>query len=152
MFQKIFVFLLLKGNIKAKNDNWNLWIGFLSNNGRFVTHICFSKKHAETPIFIVFWGARFLGQGVKKRKFWKPTKQEKMTDNWKDLFWVFLCFFGCFFFSCFFVFFCFCFLCFLCFFGGFKGQVRWPNGPPHLALNPPYCFNFCFCFLFFWRV
>ena len=28
----------------------------------------------------------------------------------------------------------------LCF-GGFKGQVRWPKGPPHLALNP-------ICFLF----
>ena len=54
-----------------------------------------------------------------------------------------------------------CFLFFL-FFGGLKGQVRWPKGPPHLALNPPYlfCFSF-FCvfvvlfffgFLFFWRV
>ena len=36
-------------------------------------------------------------------------------------------------------------------FGGFKGQVRWPEGPPHLALNPPYLFVFfvffC-CFLF----
>ena len=21
-------------------------------------------------------------------------------------------------------------------FGGFKGQVKWPEGPPHLALNP----------------
>ena len=50
---------------------------------------------------------------------------------------------------------------FLVFFGGFKGQVRWPKGPPHLALNPPYLFClFCFvlfflfvCFLlfiFFW--
>ena len=28
--------------------------------------------------------------------------------------------------------------CFLVFFEGFKGQVRWPDGPPHLALNPPY--------------
>ena len=27
------------------------------------------------------------------------------------------------------------------FFGGFKGQVRWPKGPPHLALNPPYYFS-----------
>ena len=44
-------------------------------------------------------------------------------------------------FSCFFVFLVF----FLCFFGGCKGQVRWPEGPPHLALNPPYLF-----FLFFW--
>ena len=44
--------------------------------------------------------------------------------------------------SAFFVFFlCFLLFCF-CFFGGFKGQVRWPEGPPHLALNPPY-------FLFF---
>ena len=24
------------------------------------------------------------------------------------------------------------------FFGGFKGQVRWPEGPHHLALIPPY--------------
>ena len=56
------------------------------------------------------------------------------------------------------------FVCFfvLCFFGGFKGQVRWPKGPPHLALNPPYlfvvfvCFLLflfvCFLFCFFWRV
>ena len=47
-----------------------------------------------------------------------------------------------------FVVFCFCFFC-LFFFGGFKGQVRWPKGPPHLALNPPYLFlYFCFCFFF----
>ena len=42
------------------------------------------------------------------------------------------------------------FLCFVfvfVFFGGFKGQVRWPKGPPHLALNPPYFI--CFCFFFF---
>ena len=54
---------------------------------------------------------------------------------------------------CFFCFFCvffvfFVFLCFV-FFGGFKGQVRWPKGPPHLALNPPYFFVFVF-FCFFW--
>ena len=45
-------------------------------------------------------------------------------------------------------------LCFV-FFGGFKGQVRWPKGPPHLDLNPPYLFLlfllFCFFgFVFFW--
>ena len=44
-----------------------------------------------------------------------------------------------------FLFFCFFFLVFLL--GGFKGQVRWPEGPPHLALNPPYLFVF---YLFFW--
>ena len=51
------------------------------------------------------------------------------------------------------VFFCFLFVCFLgvfvflfLFFGGFKGQVRWPKGPPHLALNPPFLFFFSFAF------
>ena len=44
-----------------------------------------------------------------------------------------------------FFFFCFCFV--FCF-GGFKGQVRCPKGPPHLALNPPNLFIFCF----FWFV
>ena len=66
------------------------------------------------------------------------------------LFLFFFVFFFVFFCSCFvFVFVVFCFFCFVSF-GGFKGQVRWPKGPPHLALNPPY-FLFLF-FLFFWRV
>ena len=40
------------------------------------------------------------------------------------------------------------FVCFcLCFCGGLTGQVRWPKGPPHLALNPAYV-SFC-CFLLF---
>ena len=61
-------------------------------------------------------------------------------------------FFGfCFLFVVFFCFFCF-FLVFVffvsVFFGGFKGQVRWPKGPLHLALNPPYLFIFCFFVLF----
>ena len=49
----------------------------------------------------------------------------------------------------FFLFFVFCF--FLVFSGGFKGQVRWPEGPPHLALNPPSFFVFfgLFVCLFF---
>ena len=95
--------------------------------------------------------------------------------------WVFLCLFSLFcvgfvsilfalfLFSCWivfgvgssfvFVFFCFLLLffvcfCFVCFLGGFTGQVRWPKGPPHLALSPPYfiCFVFLFvfvCFFFF---
>ena len=55
----------------------------------------------------------------------------------------FLGFVMCYLLDCFLVCFCFCFL------GGFKGQVRWPKGPPHLALNPPYLFSFVFgLFLF----
>ena len=38
----------------------------------------------------------------------------------------------------------FIFFVFFVFLGGFKGQVRWPKGPPHLALNPPF-FVFSFC-------
>ena len=56
----------------------------------------------------------------------------------------FIIFFVCLF--CFFVLFvCFAFLfCFFVFIGGLKVQVRWPKGPPHLALNPPSCFLFGF--------
>ena len=50
----------------------------------------------------------------------------------------------CFFFFSFFGLFLLCLL-----FGGFKGQVRWPFGPPHLALNPPYLFLSVLFFLFF---
>ena len=74
---------------------------------------------------------------------------------------VFLCLFFIFFVgfvSVFFVLFLFCFwivfgvgscfvFVFFIFWGGFKGQVRWPKGPPHLALNPPYVFVFLFVFL-----
>ena len=53
---------------------------------------------------------------------------------------------GC---CCFFCLFFFVVVClFLFFFGGFKGHVRWPEGPPHLALDPPY-FICVFVFLFF---
>ena len=41
----------------------------------------------------------------------------------------------------------FCFFCM--FFGRLKAQVRWPFGPPHLALNTPYFSGFVFCFFFF---
>ena len=102
----------------------------------------------------------------KKGNFEKPPKKRKnLTDNWKAIFWCFCCcFFWSSFFSFFFWFFClffFVFFFFLVFFvGGFKGQVRWPKGPPHLTLNPPYFFCFVFAFLFFvlfffclfWRV
>ena len=37
---------------------------------------------------------------------------------------------------------------FLLFFEGFKGQVRWSEGPPHLALNPPYVCSFVCFFVF----
>ena len=42
--------------------------------------------------------------------------------------------------------FCFVFLFWRVFFG--EGQVRWPEGPPHLALNPPYFFFVLFFVVF----
>ena len=76
---------------------------------------------------------------------------------------VFLCLFFIFVLVLFFVFALFLFCCWIVFGVGscfdfvfffvfwlFFGQVRWPKGPPHLALNPPYfiCFVF-FCFIIF---
>ena len=37
----------------------------------------FQKKFAETPIFIVFGGARFLGQVVRKGNFGHPPEKRK---------------------------------------------------------------------------
>ena len=123
--------------------------GFFGPKMAVSWRICFlQKKFAETPIFIVFLGCALFGPSCQKGKFWTPTqKRKKLTDNWKAHFWVFFGFSCFFFFFFFFVFFC-MFCCFLCFFGGFKGHVRWPEGPPHLALNPPYLF-FLFVLFFF---
>ena len=143
------VFVVEREERSPKNDNWNFWICFSSKNGRFVTHNCFSKTALLKPqFFIVFLGAR---QVLKKGKFWNP--QNRNTKFWliTEKLLVFFLLFPSF---CFFVF---------CFFGGFKGQVRWPKGPPHLALNPPYMFFIfvlgvfgfflfvfcCFVFVFF---
>ena len=117
----------------------------------------FQKKRPWNPYFCsVFLGARFLGQGVKEILKSHPKKKEK---NWliteKLFFGVFAVFLlGASFFLIFvflFGFFCFFFFCLVFFVGGFKGQVRWPKGPPHLALNPPYFFFFSYLFfvLFF---
>ena len=131
---------------------------FWSKNGHFVTHICFSKKTVLKPhISIVFLGARFLAKLSKRGNFGHPPNtKEKFHWEPKSFFFVwYFCFF-LFFCSCFS---CFCFLFFVFFaffcvfvFGGFKGQVRWPEGPPHLALNPPYLFFVFALFLLFWRV
>ena len=115
----------------TKNDNWHFWFWYLfwylfcPKDGRFVTLSGFAFWFAETPIFIVFWGCAFLGQVVKK-VFWdkeaKTQKMLKITEKFIIWYlWVCSCFFVSFF-----------------SFGGFKGQVGRPDGPPHFALNPPY--------------
>ena len=125
-------------------------LGFLVQKWPFRDAYVFSKnKFGETPIFIVFLGCALFGPSCQKREILDthPKKRKIFIDNWKAHFWVL------FFFSCFFLFFLsffvlFCFVVFFCVsFGGFKGHVRWPEGPPHLALNPPHLF-FCFCFVF----
>ena len=94
--------------------------GFWSKNGRFVTHMFFLKKFAETPNFIVFLWCALFGPSCQKGKYF-----------------LFSLFFSFFFSFCFFW-----FCCFLCFFGRVL-RVMWP---PHLALNPPYLFFVCLFF------
>ena len=104
----------------------------------FSWRITFFQKIGWNPYFYsVLWVRVFWAKLSKKAIFGPPLPPQKkkiLTDNWKAfLFLVFLCFFCLvFFWGGFFGFFVAFFL------GGFKGQVRWPEGPPHLALNPPY--------------
>ena len=114
------------------------------------TQLLFKKKGSETPIFIVVFGCALSGPRCQKREILKshPKKGKIWLITEKLFFGVFAVFLlGAFFFLffcfCFFLFFC-LFFCFCVFFGGFKGQVRWPEGPPHLALNPPCFFFFVF--------
>ena len=130
---------------------------FMSKNGRFVTHNFFPKKKGWNPYFYSVFGCTFSGPRCQKRQLLDTLSKKKkiLTDNWKALFLVFLCFLLFLSWFFFFLFFLCCFLfCFFCFFffvflGGFKGQVRWPKGPPHLALNPPYFFVFLLFFVCF---
>ena len=105
----------------------------------------FPKKRAWNPYFKVFLGWALFGPRCQKRVILKshPKQRKHWLITEKLFFGIFAVFLGG---LLFFLFFCF----FLCFFGGLKGQVRWPEGPPHLALNPPYLFFFggvCFVFL-----
>ena len=75
------VVLFLKVKKKDQtNDNWNFWIWFLgSQNGRFVTHNCFSKVCSLKPLFSLFWGcARFGPSCQKKGNFGHPPKNENI--------------------------------------------------------------------------
>ena len=78
-------FLLLqeKKEAKNKNDNWNFRIWVFVQEWPFRdAHLFFKNCFAETSILWCFLGARFLGQVVKKWKFWTPTKKKKkLTDN-----------------------------------------------------------------------
>ena len=71
-------------------------IGFFVQNWPFRDAYLFEKKClAETPIFIVFWGARFFGQVVQKGNFGPPHKRTFWLTTEK-------LFFGYFLFSCYF--------------------------------------------------
>ena len=64
---------------RQKKDNWNFWNwDFLVQKWPFRdAYLFFKKCLAETPMFILFWGAHFFGQVVKKEKFWTPTKNKR---------------------------------------------------------------------------
>ena len=157
-------FVVVREEKGKKNDNWNFWIWvFLVQKWPFRDSKLFSTKWvAETPIFIVFWGCALFGPRCQKREILKshPKNGKIWLITEKLVFGMFVFFYFLFLFLffcvCFFWFFVFLFFVFFWFFfWGFKGQVRWPEGPPHLALNPPYllfvvcCFCFFFLFVFF---
>ena len=77
------MFLLMKEKKigEQKKDNWNFWIWFFFPKWPFRdAHLFFKKCPAATPIFIVFWGARFFGQVVKKREILDTHKKKEKVD------------------------------------------------------------------------
>ena len=143
--------LLKEKKTGKKNDNWNFWIlVFLVQKWPFRDAYVFSKKVCWNTYFYSVLGCALFGPSCQKREILDthPKKKKIWLITEKlifEYFWFFL------FFSFFFFFVFFHVLLFFVFFGGFKGHVRWPKGPPHLALNPPYLFFFLFlfCFCFF---
>ena len=80
-FSKLLCFALLK---EKKNRQKKMIIGIYefgilgSKNGRFVTHICFSKKRPWNPYFYsVFWVRAFWAKLSKKGNFGHPPKKEE---------------------------------------------------------------------------
>ena len=160
-FSIVCAFCCWKGRKQAKNDNWNFWILVFGPKMAVSWRICFySKKVCWNPYFYCVFRVRAFRAKLSKREILDthPKKKKILTDNWKAHFWGFFVF-SCFsFLFLFFFWFFFCYVLVFLLFWGFKGHVRWPEGPPHLALNPHYLFFlclFCFCFLdsflFFWR-
>ena len=104
----------------------------------------FKKCLTETPSFIVFFLVRAcLAKLSKKGNSGHPPKKKKLTDNWKALFLVCLCFLQ-------FFLFCSVFL-FISFFFVFEGlRVRWGGPKGHLTWPKPSLFLLvCFVFVFF---
>ena len=114
--------------------------------------LTFFQKIGWNPYFYSVLGSEFSEPRCQKRQFLDTLSKHFWLITEKLFFGIFVFFTFSFlvFFFWVFLLFLFClFCCFLfCFFGGFKGQVRWPKGPPHLALNPPYFFVFVFVVFF----
>ena len=113
-------------------------------------HLFFSKKPCWNPYSVL--GVRaFWAKLSKKGNFAHPPEKKNWLITEKLFFGIFFCVCVCVC-VCFSLFFFFLFLGFLggCFFGGFEGQVRWPQGLPHLAPNPHlFVFFWFFCWVFF---
>ena len=119
-FRRFLCFLFLKEKKARKKMITGIYeFGFfLSKNGRFVTHNFCPKKIGWHPYFYSVFVCAFSGPRCQKRQFLDTLSKKRkiLTDNWKALFLVFLCFY--FFFLCFgfFWFFCVFFVLFFFFF------------------------------------
>ena len=153
-FLQNFVFFVVEREQKRQTkDNWNFWFWFFCTKMAVSWRTSvFQTKPCWNPYFYsVFW----------VRAFWAKVSKKEILDthqkrkNWLITKKLFFGVFGVFsvFFFCFLLFlFSFVFGGFLFFFGGFKGQSRWPEGPPHFPKPSLFCFFGFFVFDFFWRV
>ena len=145
---------------------------FWSKNGHVVTVNCVWFLGLLKPLFYSVLGLRAFWPSCQNIFFGIKKNTENFDWQLKGSFLCICCFFS---FSFFFYVFCSCsfvvffclfvfweegqvrwatslglkaslFVLFLLIFGGFKGQVRWPKGPLHLAPNPPHYFVFVFFF------
>ena len=91
---------------------------------------------------VIFWIVFFGGAFVFLGGFKGQVRWPKASLFVLFCFWLVLCF------VFFWVLFCLLFW-HLFFWEGFQGQVRLPEGPPHLAINPPYLFLFGFGLILF---
>ena len=130
-FQIIFVFLWLKERKKDKNKITGIsgFEFFGSENGRFVTHNCFSKICSLKPCFYSVLGVRTFLARLSKREILDTHQTRRIWLITEKLFFWDFCIFLCFF-------------LFVSFFGCFFG-------PPHLALKTPNKNLFCFVFFAF---
>ena len=117
-----------------ETDNWKFWIwAFCPRMAVLWLSTVFQKLVCWYPCFYSVLGRRAFWAKLSKQEILEPPpkNRKRLTENWIAHFWVFLVFLV------------------VVIFGGFLEGLR-VFGPPHLALNTPYCVLGLLFFWFFW--